>query len=728
MPGPVDALGYRRPPATIAYDDLRREGLPPVLFAHTFLPEGVTICDVSGFAALIEQAHHDRALLTLPDAKDGAVLCRGFPNNGLAEWRIVNPEQPSYTWPLRISAERDGHHLCTFLAASPSGGEPVATPPVTFTIRAEAGGDSDGGAVPFGPMNGMGYRRLPATVAFADLRRRGLPEVVLTHLSLPEGAIACDLEAFAAMIEDAYRTPGVLHIHPDLDSDGNEQCIGIGAERTWRWEMARLPEPAADGEHYGGLHNWVARLLLGPERDRTRQGTIVPSAGDARAPAAPGPVTFMIRARPEAGDVGDALSRLDGDAPAAAALLRALAFLGPEPVPFSLLLAVPKATDPRVMKGSATETPAMPLPEAAAALAVLLGDPIASGDAIHLLRRRGLVAWAGGDREVVPPQVRAAVRASLVESSHWHQAAAALVDAAIPTDPRDPQAWPAYAALLPHARAVIATTSDAMGRLARYVEESGDYRGARDLWSVIADAHTAAVGPEHPLTVVARCQHARWTGAAGDAVTARDALAALLPLAEDVLGPDAPDTLAVRHELAAMTGFAGGPFTAREQLLMLVPAVERILGLDHLDTLRARASLAHWTGAAGDPVGARHQFGLLSRVAERVFGNLPNPETLRIQAAAIPWSGKAGDPHAARNQAGLLLQPYLARVLGPAHPVTLGARREHARWTGLDGDPAAARDELADLLPVMESALGAEHPRTVAARRDLASWTEEAAE
>jgi hypothetical protein len=154
------------------------------------------------------------------------------------------------------------------------------------------------------------------------------------------------------MIEGAYRTPGVLHVHPDLDADGNEQCIGIGAERSWHWEMARRPEPADDGEHYGGLRNWVDRLLLAPERDGTRQGTIVPSAGDSRAPAAPGPVTFTIRARPEAGDARDALSRLDGDAPAAAALLRALAFLGPEPVPFSLLLAVPRATDARPATGS----------------------------------------------------------------------------------------------------------------------------------------------------------------------------------------------------------------------------------------------------------------------------------------------------------------------------------------------------------------------------------------
>jgi len=338
--------------------------------------------DLAGFAALIERAHHDRTLRTRPDGEDGAVLGRGFPNNGHPEWRVVTPGQPVYSWPLRIAAERDGRHLCTFLPFSPAGGEPVAAPPVAFTIRAEPGGDGDGGAVPLGPMNGMGYRRPPVTVAFADLRRQGLPEVVLTHLWLPEGAVVCDADAFGAMIEDAYRTPGTLHVHPDLDADGNEQCIGIGAERSWRWEMARRPAPADDGEYYGGLHNWVTRLLLAPERD--------------------------------------------------------------------------------------------------------------------------------------------------------------------------PATWPAFAALLPHAHAAIATTSDATGRLARSLEESGDYRGARALWSRIADARAAADGPEHPRTLVARCQQARCTGAAGDAVTARDALAELLPLAEDVLGPDAPDTLAARHDLAAI--------------------------------------------------------------------------------------------------------------------------------------------------------------------------------
>lgn len=56
--GPRDDLGYRRPPVTASFEDLRRRGLPEVLFVHSFLPEGVTICDVNVFAAMIEEAYN----------------------------------------------------------------------------------------------------------------------------------------------------------------------------------------------------------------------------------------------------------------------------------------------------------------------------------------------------------------------------------------------------------------------------------------------------------------------------------------------------------------------------------------------------------------------------------------------------------------------------------------------------------------------------------------------
>jgi len=179
----------------------------------------------------------------------------------------------------------------------------------------------------------------------------------------------------------------------------------------------------------------------------------------------------------------------------------------------------------------------------------------------------------------------------------WRQAAAALIEAAIPTDTELPETWPTFAVLLPHARAALDLTSDGMSQIAWYLGYSGSYRAARDLWQLIADAHTDsdAYGPEHPDTLSARHELVRWTGE-WDPAGARDQLAVLLPIRERVLGPEHPDTLITRHELASWTGHAGDPAGARDQFAVLLPIRERVLGPDHPDTLTTRHNLVYWTG------------------------------------------------------------------------------------------------------------------------------------
>jgi len=137
-------------------------------------------------------------------------------------------------------------------------------------------------------------------------------------------------------------------------------------------------------------------------------------------------------------------------------------------------------------------------------------------------------------------------------AGQWEQAAAVLVEAAVPAGPQVPAAWRVYAALLPHARAVLDLTSDGMQRIAIYLGCSGSYPAARDLFQLIADAHREddAHGPEHEGTLAVRVNLARWTGRVGDAAGARDQYAALLPIRERVLGPEHPDTLTTRANLA----------------------------------------------------------------------------------------------------------------------------------------------------------------------------------
>jgi hypothetical protein len=451
-----------------------------------------------------------------------------------------------------------------------------------------------------------------------------------------------------------------------------------------------------------------------------------------------------------------AFGQVEKSAPPAVGLLRLLACCAPEPVPLSLLL------QPR--PGLAGRFGA----EVAPVLEPLLEDPLAADDAIAALHRYSLVTPAGDGRVSVHRLVQAVTVDQMAGDllAQWRQAAAAVIEAAIPASTDAPQAWPLFALLLPHAQAALAEDSDGMARAAEYLGHSGSPAAARDLTRRIMDARSRALGPEHPGTLVTRNNLARWTGKAGDPAAARDQAAALLPIVERVSGPEDPGTLAVRANLASMTRAARDPAGARDQFVTLLPIIERVLGPGHLDTLTVREALAwstgeagdktgardqfaallpirarvlgpdhpdtriahdhlaYWTGESGDAAGARDQYAALLTARERVRG-LERRHTLGVRGHLARWTGEAGDAAGARDQYAALLAES-ERVRGPEHRHTLGVRGHLARWTGEAGDPAAARDQFAALLPMQERVLGPDHPKTLATRGDLADWTKKA--
>ncbi len=367
-----------------------------------------------------------------------------------------------------------------------------------------------------------------------------------------------------------------------------------------------------------------------------------------------------------------AFERLEQADPVAVGLLRLLACCAPEAVPLSLLL------QPR--PGLAGKLDAKVAP----ALVPLLGDLLAASDAVAALRRYSLITPAG-DGSVSVHRLVQAVTADQMPADmagQWRQAAAALIEAAIPGDTDPPETWPVCAVLLPHAQTALADDSDGMARLSNYLGQGGRYRPALGLQQRVLDARERSLGAEHPDTLAARHSLARWTGEAGDKAAARDLFAALLPVRERVLGAEHPDTLFTRDSLARWTGEAGDNAAARDLFAALLPVRERVLGAEHPDTLITRHSLAYWTGEAGDRAAARDLFAALLPVRER--------------------------------------------VLGVEHPDTLVTRDGLAYRTGEAGDRAAARDLFAALLPVRERVLGAEHPDTLITRDSLAYWTEEA--
>ena len=411
-----------------------------------------------------------------------------------------------------------------------------------------------------------------------------------------------------------------------------------------------------------------------------------------------------------------AFGRLQQDAPMAVGLLRLMAHCAPEAIPLRLLLQPRPELVERLGQ------------EVAPLLAPLLADQLIAKDAIAALRRYSLVTHIGEGLWSVHRLVQAVTLDQMPAdvADQWRQASAALIEAAIPADTQLPVNWPAYAALLPHARAVLDLTSGGMTRIAEYLGHSGSYLTGRDLFQLIADAYGEddAYGPEHRDTLIARANLAYWTGEAGDAAGARDQFAALLPIQGQVTGREHPQTLTDRGGLAYWTGQAGDAAGARDQFAALLPIQERVLGAEHPDTVTTRHNLARWTGQAGDAAGARDQLIALLPIQVRVRGT-EHPDTVTTRHHLAYWTGEAGDAAGARDQFAALL-PIRKRVSGAEHPDTLNARANLADWTGEAGDAAGARDQFAALLPIQERVLGTEHPHTLTARANLADYTGEA--
>jgi len=173
-----------------------------------------------------------------------------------------------------------------------------------------------------------------------------------------------------------------------------------------------------------------------------------------------------------------AFDRLQLTAPGAVGLLRLLAFYAPEVIPLRLLLQHRPELAGRLGE------------QVAPVLTPLLEDRLAAGDAIAALRRYSLVTPAADGSVSVHRLIQAVTSDQMPAelARQWHQAAATLIEAALPKDQRQPEAWPAYALLLPHAQVTLAPGSAGMWRVADYLGNSGSYAAAVDMSQRILQA------------------------------------------------------------------------------------------------------------------------------------------------------------------------------------------------------------------------------------------------
>ncbi|MFF4442397.1 FxSxx-COOH system tetratricopeptide repeat protein, partial [Streptomyces sp. NPDC001621] len=441
------------------------------------------------------------------------------------------------------------------------------------------------------------------------------------------------------------------------------------------------------------------------------------------------------------------LDRVTDLQPAAADLLRTLAWYAPDHIPAPLFDAGP--TDPP------TRNTALGL---LTAYSMITPDPATGTLTVHRLVQALARTPDADDRHRTP---------TLIDEAR--ERATTGLDAALPATFDIPTTWPTWRALLPHIDTLTEhtthetathTTAHILNRTALFLGHQGQPgRAAPYLQGALAD-YARVLGEDHPETLACRNNLAVAYRSAGD-------LGRAIPLYEQtlidsgrVLGKNHPDTLAYRNNLAGAYRSAGdlrraiplyeqtladrvrvlgedhpntltsrnnlaGAYESAGDLGRAIPLFEqtladrvRVLGEDHPNTLASRNNLAHAYESAGALGRAIPLYEQTLTASVRVLGE-DHPNTLAFRDNLAGAYESAG----ALRRAIPLYEQTLAdrvRVLGEEHPDTLASRNNLAGAYRSAGDLDRAIPLYEQTLIDSERVLGEEHPDTLASRNNLA--------
>ena len=396
---------------------------------------------------------------------------------------------------------------------------------------------------------------------------------------------------------------------------------------------------------------------------------------------------------PLAGTVTIATERLDADHPEATAVLRLAAFLGPEPIPTSWLVA------------------ARPV------LTTVPGDPDDfrwPQNALNPLARYGLA--------VVGPHVFQVHRLTQAVMRHvadgdaaaaLHDDVAALLTGEDPGHPDVPASWPRWGALTPHLVATLSFMRDRdemrsmLLKAARYLVRSAQPQAAHGLAATMHETWIASLGEDHADTL--RAAHmVTW------ALDGLSAYAEALPLVEDilerrrrVLGEDDPDTLSSAHDLAvtlSKLGREADAFPLHEDVL---ERRRRVLGDDDAETLRSAHDFAIALSESRRYSDSHRQITDVLKRRMRVLGK-NHPDTLR----SLHTLGFTLNQLGQYDEAHRLLTDVLERrrqLLGDDYPDTLDTADSVAIALNNLGRHAEAERLLRATRARVREVLGADH-------------------
>ncbi|MBT2395415.1 tetratricopeptide repeat protein [Streptomyces sp. ISL-100] len=308
-----------------------------------------------------------------------------------------------------------------------------------------------------------------------------------------------------------------------------------------------------------------------------------------------------------------------------------------------------------------------------------------------------------------------------------------LLATARPGIPDDPSAWPAYAALTPHAQAVAEAVDgeepsgsqtpepeefrSLLLNVCRYLHVTGQYINARTLSERAYARWTQSLGSLHQDTLRAAHNVGRALRALGAYEAARELNENTLEGFRRVLGEDHAYTLASATSLAYIVQHMGDYQAARELNETTLTRYRRVLGEDHVATLNSASNLAWVRHVLGDFETARALDEDILARRRRVLGE-EHPQTLLSGSNLGRDLFALGHFEAARA----LDEDILARrrrILGEDHAHTLVSGSNLGRDLFALGHFEAARALDKDTLARRRRVLGEDHPQTLASAADL---------
>ncbi|PSL52849.1 tetratricopeptide repeat protein [Saccharothrix carnea] len=401
------------------------------------------------------------------------------------------------------------------------------------------------------------------------------------------------------------------------------------------------------------------------------------------------------------------LNRLKHDHRAAFQFLHVCAFFGPEPISQKLFRGVRGLTVPDALRDA-------------------LNDPIKLSRAIREISRYSLAKIDHRNNALQLHRLVQTVMKNRLNQEEQDMMRHAVHVLLVNGDPGDPDAstnWPRYAELLPHA--LVSKVVDCQDRwvrvlvlnLVRYLLNSGDFGGARDLAGQASESWRKTLGEREFDTLEVTRRYGISLRRLGRIEEARALNQRTYELFREVVGDDHEGMLNMLDTLA-LDQRAQGVFG--EELLTRQRVYDRaveILGEDDPQTLSYANNLASLLRLMGDYDAALTLDRDTLRRREAVLGS-DHPLTFSSHNSVCMDLRELGHyVDAARRQEEKLAQQR--ELFGDDHPQVIGASRNLSVALRKAGEHTRAKDLIEDCIRRYRRRNGDEHIDTATAWMNL---------